>query len=66
MARIRAIQFIVQPVLVVDDGESLVPLSVEPITIPAARWSEFVEHGLDAALAQLQEQVEAGRSHPEP
>lgn len=56
--RIRVVQYVVQPVVVVDDGENLTPLEVQPIPVPAARWAEFVQGGLDQALTALQAQIE--------
>lgn len=58
MTRIRVVQYLVTPVVVVDDGENLTPLDVQPIQVPAARWEEFVSGGLAQALAALQEQVD--------
>jgi len=39
--RLRVVQFIVQPVLVLDDGESLAPRQCEPITVPASALADF-------------------------
>lgn len=56
-ARLRVVGYIVQPQVMVDDGETLVPLPVQPLTIPAADWPNVV--GLMAgAVEQLREQVE--------
>lgn len=55
--RVRVIQYVIHPVLVVDDGADLTPLDVEPITVPAAGWASFIEGGLASALAGLEAQV---------
>lgn len=55
--RIRVIQYVVQPTIVVDDGDTLEPLQIQPITVSAREWAQFVEHGLGDALARLQMQV---------
>lgn len=52
--RVRAIQYVVQPILVADDGTDLTPLQIEPLTIPAAEWATFVGTGLADALANLE------------
>lgn len=57
--RVRVVQYVVHPVLVVDDGDNLDPLQVEPITVPAAGWAAFIDGGLDHALAELQEGLNA-------
>lgn len=57
--RVRLVQVVVQPVLVTDDGETLAPLQVEPIPVPANEWNTFVETGLTEALAGLEERVNA-------
>lgn len=56
-ARLRPIQFIVQPVFVVDDGDILTPLNVQPVTVAAADWPNVVEL-VATATAQLREQIE--------
>lgn len=38
---LRPVQFIITPVVVMDDGESLTPVQVSPISIPAAQIAEF-------------------------
>lgn len=57
--RVRVIQYVVHPVLVADDGDNLEPLQVEPITVPAAGWADFIGGGLDGALAELQDGLNA-------
>lgn len=53
---IRVVQFIVQPILVDDDGTTLTPLQVAPITVPAAEWPQFSAETWPALLAQQQGQ----------
>lgn len=52
---IRVVQFIVQPVLVEDDGETLTPLQVAPITVTAAEWPVFSAETWPAMLAEQQQ-----------
>jgi len=51
---IRAVQFIVTPMLVEDDGETLTPLQVAPITVSAAEWPQFSADTWPAMLAEQQ------------
>lgn len=57
--RVRVVQYVVQPILVADDGENLTPLEVKPMTVPAAAWAAFVESGLGDALAKLEADLNA-------
>ena len=62
-ARLRLVGWEIRPVCMVDDGDTLTPLPVEPQTITAAGWDEFKAGGDDRAMQHLREQVEAT---PEP
>jgi hypothetical protein len=55
--RLRIVSFQVQPVLLVDDGENLSPLPVQPLNIPAERWGGVVEE-MAAAIGRLRAEVE--------
>jgi hypothetical protein len=55
--RLRPVAFIVQPQFMVDDGENLTPLPVQPLTIGAADWPNVVEI-VAVATEQLRQQVE--------
>ena len=57
-ARVRLVGWEVAPVIMLDDGETLTPIPVEPRTITAAGWAEFKDGGDDRALSRLREQVE--------
>ncbi len=56
--RLRVLQFVVQPVFVVDDGDNLTPIQVQPVTIPASDWPRVLDI-IAEGVAQLREQVEA-------
>jgi hypothetical protein len=58
MKKVRIIQFIVQPIAVIDDGENLIPVEVKPIPVLAASWKKFAENGADDLLGQLQAQID--------
>jgi hypothetical protein len=51
---IRVVQFIVTPMLVEDDGETLTPLQVAPITVSAAEWPQFSAEIWPVLLAEQQ------------
>lgn len=58
MSRLRVIGFTVQPQFMVDDGENLTPLPVDPLNIPAAQWSDVLEI-VASGVEQLRAQVES-------
>lgn len=55
--RLRCLAYIVQPQFVIDDGENLTPLPVDPINVLPADWPNVVE-GVEQATAVLRAQVE--------
>lgn len=55
MRRLRVLKVIVQPVCVVDDGDSLVEVPVDPVSLTAEQWATF---DLDGALDPIRAQVE--------
>ncbi len=57
-ARLRIVAYQVLPQLLADDGQTLTPLNVAPVTIPAAEWPGVL--GIVAAgIEQLRQQVES-------
>lgn len=56
-SRLRVVGWNVQPVVMVDDGEDLTPLTVEHRMIPASQWAEFKNGGDAAALDSVREQL---------
>lgn len=63
--RLRPVAFVIQPQFMVDDGDSLVPLPVQPLTISAADWPNVVAM-VAVAVEQLREQVEGPTVHVVP
>lgn len=57
-ARMRVVGWRVQPIVMVDDGTDLTPLTIQPAEIPAREWEAFKAGGDDAALDQIRQQVE--------
>jgi hypothetical protein len=55
MARVRLVAATVHLTAVADDGETLHPLQLEPLVVPAAAWPP----DLDAVLAGVQRQLDA-------
>lgn len=47
--RLRLIKVIVQPIFVLDDGETLREQTVEPIQVRAEEWEEYPEMLLEQA-----------------
>ncbi len=60
MSRVRVIGWMVQPVVMADDGEHLTQLQVQPVMIPAAAWDAFKAGGDQAALHDIAAQLAAG------
>lgn len=60
MRRMRLVAWRVQPVVMLDDGETLTPLAVRGIEVPAAGWAAFKAGGDTDALDDLRSQIEVG------
>lgn len=54
----RIISIVIQPQIVIDDGDNLTPQQVQPMTVLWRDWPQFAAHGLQDALAQLQAQLD--------
>lgn len=57
MSAVRMVGWEIRPVVMLDDGEHLTPLPVEPRTILAAQWDEFKNGGDERAVQHLRDQV---------
>jgi hypothetical protein len=57
MKRVRLIKVLVQPVLIVDDGETLVELDHPAIAIPAEQWSAYSSERFPRELAEFEKQL---------
>ena len=56
--KVRVLQWIVKPVVVVDDGENLEVLPTKEQAIPANLWEAFKAEGADIAIEALQAEVD--------
>lgn len=56
--RMRVVGWNVQPVVMVDDGDNLTPVQVQPLQVPQADWQAFVDGGWQSSLETVREQVE--------
>ena len=63
-AHLRLLKVIVQPVFVVDDGESLSEQTAEPIVVSPADWPTYATTIFPLATAQLQAQLDAAAPAP--
>lgn len=63
MARVRVLGYSVQPQLVLDDGDTLTPLPVQPFNVPAADWLRVQEICAEAA-ARLQATLDEQNTAP--
>lgn len=55
--RLRIVSYLVQPQVMLDDGETLIPLNINPVTIAAVEWPNVIEH-LASGIEELRQQVE--------
>lgn len=56
MTRVRLVAWRVQPIVMADDGDQLVPIPVQPADIPASQWQDFKDGGDELAIDQIREQ----------
>lgn len=63
--RLRLVRIHIRPEVVIDDGETLTPLDVEPITLSPSEWAKFREDGWEAALQALAAEVIQPDAPPE-
>jgi hypothetical protein len=61
MAKLRLLKVIVQPVFVVDDGETLTERITEPVVVPASEWPTYPTEGFARGFEALRKEVEGAR-----
>lgn len=60
MTRLRLLKVLVQPVFVVDDGDSLTERPGNPVEVPASQWRAFGAGSFSPEdIAALQAQIDA-------
>lgn len=59
MPKLRLLKVIVQPVFVLDDGESLTEQVAEPVAVPPSEWPTYPTEGFARGVAALSEQLAA-------
>lgn len=57
MKRIRLVKVIVQPVFVLDDGETIEELPHDPVVIAAADWPTYSGERFPREVAEWQERL---------
>lgn len=57
--RLRLVKVIVQPVFVLDDGDTIQEMPHQPIEIPAAEWPTYSGDRFPAEVAEWQERLNA-------
>lgn len=57
--RLRLVHVHVQPVLMLDDGETLTPLEHPAVTIPAADWPTYSSERFPREIAEWQSRLDA-------
>lgn len=58
-SKLRLLKVIVQPVYVMDDGETLTEYVVQPATVPAVAWPQWAVEDFPKAQAAMQAQADA-------
>lgn len=57
MNRLRIVGWNVQPIAMIDDGENLTALPINPQLIPNTLWQEFKDGGDDKMLDSIRMQI---------
>jgi len=57
--KVRLLKVLVQPVFVLDDGESITEVPVEEHVIPASEWPTYSSERFPREVAQWQAQLDA-------
>lgn len=57
--RLRLLKVIVQPVFVVDDGETLTEQPAQPVIVPAAEWPGYAAGRFASDFDILRQRVES-------
>lgn len=63
--RLRLVRIHVRPEVVVDDGETLTPLDVQPMTLTPSEWAKFRADGWESSLEALAAEVIKPDAPPE-
>lgn len=58
MSKLRLVKVIVQPVFVLDDGETITEVDHQPIVIPAAEWPTYSSERFPTEVATWQAQLD--------
>lgn len=61
--RVRVVGYQVVPSLLIDDGDSLVPLPVQPIPVGVKEWPDVVKT-VEDAVKTLDKQFQGGELSP--
>jgi hypothetical protein len=55
--KVRLLKLVIQPTYVVDDGEHLREVPVQPIQVDSRGWDDFKEKGLGEVEDQVRQQL---------
>lgn len=55
--QVRLLKVLVQPVVVVDDGENLQEVTIDPIVVTAKEWPEYATGRFKEQFSELQKQA---------
>jgi hypothetical protein len=66
MPRLRLVKVIVQPVLVLDDGENMIEVDHPPVAIPADEWPTYSSERFPRELREWQARIDAQAAEGDP
>lgn len=55
--RLRLVRIHIRPEVVVDNGDTLTPLDVQPMTLTPSEWTQFRADGWESSLEALAAEV---------
>lgn len=59
MPKLRLVKVHVQPVFVLDDGDSITEVEHQPITVPAAEWPTYSSERFPREVEEWQARIDA-------
>lgn len=61
MKRLRLLKVVVQPIFVIDDGESLAEYAADPVVVSPGDWPTFATTAFVLGFEKLRLQIEGGQ-----
>jgi hypothetical protein len=55
--KIRLLKVFIQPVFVIDDGETLEEITIQALPIPSNKWKDFINNEVEGFLKLTEESM---------